>query len=96
MLANAGPTADGFGMTAQDRIYDFRSFNWCSAQTLSALPPLERGATLILGRKFSRSRFFEHIRQHGATIATGNPTTIGILLNGEARWPRPSCRRCDS
>jgi long-chain acyl-CoA synthetase len=43
-----------------------------------------RGATLILGRKFSRSRFFDHIRQYGATIATGNPTTIGILLNGDA------------
>jgi acyl-coenzyme A synthetase/AMP-(fatty) acid ligase len=83
LLSNAAPTADGFGMTAQDRIYDFRSFNWCSAQTLSALPPLERGATLILGRKFSRGRFFEHIARHGATIATGNPTTIGMLLNGD-------------
>jgi acyl-coenzyme A synthetase/AMP-(fatty) acid ligase len=83
LLSNAGPTADGFGMTAQDRIYDFRSFNWCSAQTLSAMPPLQRGATLILGRKFSRSRFFDHIARHGATIATGNPTTIGILLNGD-------------
>ena len=84
LLSNAGPTADGFNLTAQDRIYDFRSFNWCSAQTLSAVPPLCRGATLILGRKFSRSRFFDHIRQYGATIATGNPTTIGILLNGDA------------
>ena len=84
LLSNAEPTADGFNMTAQDRIYDFRSFNWCSAQTLSAVPPLCRGATLILGRKFSRSRFFDHIRQYGATIATGNPTTIGILLNGDA------------
>ena len=83
LLSNAGPTADGFGLTAQDRIYDFRSFNWCSAQTLSAVPPLCRGATLILGRKFSRSRFFDHIRQYGATIATGNPTTIGLLLNGD-------------
>ena len=83
LLSNAGPTADGFGLTAQDRIYDFLSFNWCSAQTLSALPPLQRGATLILGQKFSRSRFFEHIRQYGATIATGNPTTIGLLLNGD-------------
>jgi acyl-coenzyme A synthetase/AMP-(fatty) acid ligase len=83
LLSNAGPTADGFNMSAQDRIYDFRSFNWCSAQTLSAVPPLCRGATLILGRKFSRSRFFDQIRQYGATIATGNPTTIGILLNGE-------------
>ena len=84
LLSNAGPTADGFNLTAQDRIYDFRSFNWCSAQTLSAVPPLCRGATLVLGRKFSRSRFFDHIRQHGATIATGNPTTIGLLLNGDA------------
>jgi acyl-CoA synthetase (AMP-forming)/AMP-acid ligase II len=84
LCSNAGPTADGFGLTTQDRIYEFRSFNWCSAQTLSALPPLQRGATLILGRKFSRSRFFEHIRKHRATIATGNPTTIGILLNGDA------------
>jgi acyl-coenzyme A synthetase/AMP-(fatty) acid ligase len=83
LLSNAGPTADGFGMTERDRIYDFRSFNWCSAQTLSAVPPLCRGATLVLGRKFSRSRFFDHIAQHGATIATGNPTTIGILSNGD-------------
>ena len=89
LLSNAGPTADGFDLTAQDRIYDFRSFNWCSAQTLSAVPPLCRGATLILGRKFSRSRFFDHIRQHGATIATGNPTTIGILLNGEGALAAP-------
>ena len=89
LVSNAGPTADGFGITARDRIYDFRSFNWCSAQTLSALPPLQRGATLILGRKFSRSRFFEHVRRHGATIATGNPTTIGILLNGEAPLAAP-------
>ncbi len=84
LLANAEPTADGFNMTAQDRIYDFRSFNWCSAQTLSAVPPLCRGATLILGRRFSRSRFFDHIKEHRATIATGNPTTLGLLLNGDS------------
>jgi len=87
LCCNAGPTAASFGLTAQDRIYDFRSFNWCSAQTLSALPPLERGATLVLARKFSRSRFFEHIREHQATIATGNPTTIGILLNSDEAAP---------
>src|SRR3954471_22237313 len=84
LLSNAEPTADGFNLTEQDRIYDFRSFNWCSAQTLSAVPPLSRGATLILGRKFSRSRVFDHIRQYGAAIATVNPAPIGILLNGDA------------
>ena len=89
LVSNAGPTADGFGMTARDRIYDFRSFNWCSAQTLSAMPPLERGATLILGKRFSRSRFFEHIARHGATIVTGNPTTVGLLLNDESAAAAP-------
>src|SRR4029079_12470853 len=56
LWSNAGPTADGFNLSAQDRIYDFRSFNWCSAQTLIAVPPLCRGATLIPGRTFSSSR----------------------------------------
>jgi acyl-coenzyme A synthetase/AMP-(fatty) acid ligase len=83
LLANVGPTADGLGMTVDDRIYDFRSFNWCSAQVLSALAPLSRGASLILGRKFTRSRFFQHIADHGATIAAGNPTTINMLLNSD-------------
>jgi acyl-coenzyme A synthetase/AMP-(fatty) acid ligase len=85
LLCNAAATADAFGMTASDRIYDFRSFNWCSAQVLSALAPLSCGATLILGRKFSRSRFFEHINKHGATIAASNPTTINMLLNSNEK-----------
>ncbi len=83
LLANVGPTADGFGLTVGDRIYDFRSFNWCSAQVLSALAPLYRGATLIMGRKFTRSRFFQHIAEFGATITAGNPTTINMLLNSD-------------
>jgi acyl-coenzyme A synthetase/AMP-(fatty) acid ligase len=83
LLGNAEPTADGLGISSTDRIYDFRSFNWCSAQVLSVLAPLARGATLILGRKFTRSRFFEHIANHGATISAGNPTTINMLLNSD-------------
>ena len=83
LLANVEPTADGLGLTVDDRIYDFRSFNWCSAQVLSALAPLSRGATLILGRKFTRSRFFQHVAENGATIAAGNPTTINMLLNSD-------------
>jgi acyl-coenzyme A synthetase/AMP-(fatty) acid ligase len=81
-LSNIAPTADGFGITGDERIYDFRSYNWASAQLLSALVPLERGATLVMAHRFSASRFFEHIRRHGATIAAGNPTTINLLLTG--------------
>jgi acyl-CoA synthetase (AMP-forming)/AMP-acid ligase II len=82
LLANVEPTADGLGFTSDDRIYDFRSLNWCSAQVLSALAPLSRGATLVLARKFSRSRFFQHVAALGVTISAGNPTTINMLLNG--------------
>jgi acyl-coenzyme A synthetase/AMP-(fatty) acid ligase len=83
LMSNVEPTAAGLGLTRDDRIYDFRSYNWCSAQVLSALGPLCRGATLIMARKFSRSRFFRHIAEYGATISAGNPTTINMLLNAD-------------
>ena len=82
-LMNIDPAADGFGITADDRVYDFRSFNWASAQLLGALVPVNRGATLVMAQKFSASRFFRHLRDHGVTVAAGNPTTINILLNTE-------------
>jgi acyl-coenzyme A synthetase/AMP-(fatty) acid ligase len=81
-LSNIAPAAEGFGITRDDRLYDFRSFNWASAQLLGALVPVQRGATLVMARKFSASRFFAHLRDHRVTVAAGNPTTINILLNG--------------
>jgi len=82
-LLNVDPAADGFGITADDRVYDFRPFSWASAQLLGALVPLNRGATLVQAEKFSATRFFAHLRDHGVTVAAGNPTTINILLNTE-------------
>ena len=82
-LLNIDPLAEGFGITADDRLYDFRPFSWNSAQTLGALAVVNRGATLVLAEKFSASRFFQHLREHEVTISTGNPTTINILLNSE-------------
>jgi acyl-coenzyme A synthetase/AMP-(fatty) acid ligase len=89
-LANIDPTAEGFGITAEDRVYDFRSFNWASAQLLGALVPVNRGATLVMARKFSASRFFPHVRDHRVTVAAGNPTTINILLNADGTAHRIS------
>jgi acyl-coenzyme A synthetase/AMP-(fatty) acid ligase len=87
-LLNIDPIAAGFGITADDRLYDFRPFSWNSAQTLGALTVVNRGATLVLAEKFSASRFFQHLRDHGVTVATGNPTTINMLLNSEQTWHR--------
>src|SRR5258708_10696107 len=80
-LLNIDPLAAAWGITADDRFYDFRPFSWNSAQTLGALTIVNRGAILVLAEKFSASRFFRHVRDHGVTIAAGNPTTIHILLN---------------
>ncbi|MGE3158296.1 MAG: class I adenylate-forming enzyme family protein [Xanthobacteraceae bacterium] len=94
-LGNIDPTADGFGIGAGDRVYDFRSFNWASAQLLGALVPVNRGATLVMAEKFSASRYFQHVREHGATVAAGNPTVLNILLNaddGTERADLPSLR----
>ena len=81
LIANVAPTSAAFGIIAQDRVLDFRSYNWVSAQVLSALGPLRQGATLLLARKFSQSRYFDWLRDYGATIAAGNPTTINMLNN---------------
>jgi len=79
-IGNVAPMADAFGISAADRVYDFRSFNWASAQLFGVLGPLCRGATLVMRKKFSATRFFEDIRAHGVTVAAGNPTTINMLL----------------
>ncbi len=81
LVDNTEATADAFGITSSDRVLESRSFNWMSAQVLGGLSTLYKGATLIVARKFSQSQFFRWVQEHRATIATGNPTTINMLLN---------------
>jgi acyl-coenzyme A synthetase/AMP-(fatty) acid ligase len=83
-LGNIAPMTEGFGITGSDRVYDFRSFNWASAQLLGVLAPLCCGATLVMAKKFSATRFFDDVRTHGVTIAAGNPTVINMLLGTAA------------
>lgn len=95
LFENVLPISDAFGITSEDRVLDFRSMNWMSAQVLSALGPLAKGATLLLARKFSVTRFFDWANDNRATIAAGNPTTLNMLVNREASRGRnaaPSLR----
>ena len=95
-LSNIDPTADGFGITADDRVYDFRSFNWASAQLLGALVPVNRGATLVMARNSRPAASSATCRDHRVTVAAGNPTTVNILLNGDGARTATPCRRCAS
>ncbi len=74
-------TIDIVGLTADDRILEYRSFGWESPQILSLMPFLETGLTLHMARRFSHSRFFEWIARHGITFAAGVPTVVNMLLN---------------
>jgi len=74
-------TLDMLGLTTNDRTLEYRSFGWNSAQILSLMPWLQTGLTLHIARRFSHSRFFDWIRDHGLTFAAGVPTVVNMLLN---------------
>jgi acyl-coenzyme A synthetase/AMP-(fatty) acid ligase len=81
LIDNTPPAAEYLALTPNDRILEFRAFNWVSAQVLSALAPLSVGATLLLARRFSQSRYFDWVRAKKATIGICNPTGLAMFLN---------------
>ncbi len=80
-LATVAPAADMLALTARDRILEFRSMNWFSAQIVSGLSSIYRGNTVILLRRFSQSRYFDLVRRYKATIGVCNPTGLAMFLN---------------
>ena len=81
LTKNTIAITERFGINEKDRILEFRSFNWMSAQVLSGLGSLCNGSTLFFALKFSVTKYFTWIRAFKATIATGNPTSINMLIN---------------
>jgi acyl-coenzyme A synthetase/AMP-(fatty) acid ligase len=73
-------TADMIGVTPEDRILEYRPFSWGSAQSLALGAPLYVGATAVIAKKFSRSRFFDWLKDYRVTIAVGVPAAINMLL----------------
>ena len=69
------------GLQPGDRILDFRPYSWCSAMEMGLGGPLMRGATVIMARRFSRSRYFEWIVRNQVNVAVCVPTAIGRLLS---------------
>jgi acyl-CoA synthetase (AMP-forming)/AMP-acid ligase II len=67
--------------TADDRVLEYRSLSWPSSHMLVETPVLMTGATVLIARKFSQSRFFDWIRDYRATVAIGIPTVVNMLLN---------------
>ncbi len=72
--------ADGFDITGNDRLLEYRALTWCSPQILSVTSTLLVGASVVLAKKFSGSNFFDWIRKYAVTISAGVPTAITMLL----------------
>lgn len=72
---------DRLSISEKDRILEYRAYSWASPQLLTILSSMVTGATLILARKFSRSRFPAWLKENHVTISTGVPTVINMLVN---------------
>jgi long-chain acyl-CoA synthetase len=73
--------ADRTGITEADRVLEYRAYNWASAQLLTILSTMLKGATLYLAKKFSRRRFPDWLKKHEITISSGVPAVINMLIN---------------
>ena len=78
---NGLDTLEFLGLTEEDRTLEYRSFGWNSAQMVTLMPFLQKGLTMHMAKRFSHSRFFEWVQQHGITFSAGVPTVLNMLLN---------------
>ncbi|MGB0629796.1 MAG: class I adenylate-forming enzyme family protein [Alphaproteobacteria bacterium] len=79
----ADQTIDMWKLTDADRMLEFRSLSWASSHMLCLSPALRVGATILLANRFSRSRFFDWLRDYQPTMVIGVPTVINMLLEHE-------------
>jgi len=72
---------DRLKINPKDRILEYRAYSWASPQFLTIMSSLITGATLILAKKFSRSRFPLWLKENDVTFSSGVPTVINILVS---------------
>ena len=79
--ANFDAAKDCVEIGEDDRLLDCRSHTWMSAQIMSLGAPLFAGATVYIAKKFSRSRYFDWVRDYCITIAVSVPAILNMLIN---------------
>jgi acyl-coenzyme A synthetase/AMP-(fatty) acid ligase len=77
---NYDATADYLGLKPGDRVLDCRSYSWLSAQHMSLGAPLVAGATCVMAKHFSRSRYAGWLKEYDIDIGFVVPTMVNILL----------------
>jgi len=79
--------ARAFEITPADRTLCVMPLFHTNALMFSHLPFLCSGATVVLRRRFSASRFWEECRRYRADSASASPTILALLLAHEAGAP---------
>ena len=74
-------TIDFAGLDPDDRLLEYRTFSWLSPQIVTFMPFLALGLSVFMAAGFSRTRFFNWVREHKITVAAGVPTVINMLLD---------------
>jgi acyl-coenzyme A synthetase/AMP-(fatty) acid ligase len=78
---NYDATADYLGLQPGDRVLDCRSYSWLSAQHMSLGAPLVAGATTFMARHFSRSHYFDWLRDYEINVGFVVPTIVNMLIS---------------
>ena len=78
--ANFDGIAEIVEIGEDDRMLECRSYTWLSSQNMTLGAPLVAGATVYMAKRFSRSRYFDWIRDYRITIATSVPTILNMLM----------------
>ena len=81
MFFNFDGVADFVGLGENDRVMDFRSYSWSSAMEMSLGGPLTRGATVIMMKRFSQSRYFDLIAKYRVNIGVCVPTALNMFIS---------------
>ena len=77
----------GFDIEARDRSLCVMPLFHTNALMFSTLPFLATGATVVLRKRFSASRFWAECLAHRANVASASPTILALLLEHEATGP---------
>lgn len=85
LFANAQSIAEWLGFQADDRFHVLLPLHHINSTTFVNTTILA-GATLVLGSRYSKSRFWEVMAKHGATGASIVPTIAYDLLGEQAGY----------
>jgi len=68
-------------ITDKDNVLEYRAYNWASAQLLTILSAMIKGNTLFLGKKFSRTKFPEWLKNFDITVSSGVPAVFSMMIH---------------